>query len=125
MKVSKRTVRTDMRERAIINTMRGVYQSAMEAEGEDEEVIALALSFFAELSARVTFNGKDKVPFDLVKPSDPPNVMMDKFHAFLESERDAADLVEAARTAMREMDFPVDPETGPEPLPEDAGKKSD
>lgn len=120
MKVSRRTPRTTMNHDSAMHKIAEVYQEWAKQEGVESLALDRQVSRFGELSSRVTFENSDKADFELIESGDGPEVIHQKFLAYLDTER--GDLITEAFKQMVDMLIVTDPATGPQP-PEEEDKK--
>jgi hypothetical protein len=116
MKIKPFTPAIRMQRTAILRKSQPWFADVAVEYGVTDDEIYLALLDFASVSLRV--NGhKKKLDFDLIVPSDTPDVVRDKFVAYLNTTTTGA--VYDIERAMREYDAPVDPALAPDMEPDD------
>lgn len=117
--IKPRTPRVDMHQSIIIDRMGAFWQQLATDEGVPENVLDIELTKFAILSTRADFGGG--VDFDLALPADTPEVIRDKFLAYLDTKN--IDQIEKANAAIRAKDAPVNSATAPDAPPAEDTKK--
>lgn len=77
---------------------------------------------FASILTRIDVSGSPSIPFDMASATLSPDGARRAYEAWLDMDEEFTD---ACYTAIAESRRPVDPITGPEPLPEGAKKKTE
>lgn len=116
MKVLRRTPRTDLTNRALLAKMGHFYEQLASELGLEKYLIDEALTRFAWLSTRTTYEDGE-IDFALVVPGDSEKIIVEKFMVYLDSA--CIDVIEAAARAISEHDTPSDKALAPV-LPEDS-----
>lgn len=120
MKIKPKTPRTEMAHQCLINKMATFYEALGEEMGYGKEAVDTELSHFSALSARVEFNGKGEIDFDLALPTDTPEQIRVKFLRYCETQHYRK--VEDALQKIAQLDMPLVPEHEAPALAKDAPK---
>lgn len=110
METLKRTPRTELVYRALLVKMSEVLDETAVEIGVDQRLVDDAMEIFAWISARSAFD-PGEVDFELAKPSDTPDEIKTKFLIYMDTA--CIEKIEAAKSKLREMDRPVDPDIAP------------